>query len=430
MNTRLWVLAFLVPVLFSCSSDNGTEPTNSPPTLRWTFSPIAVGRGATVTLSVSVSDEDRDDTHTFTWSASNGTITPVGNGSQAEWVAPNALGTETITVQVSDGTATDEVVEDILVGTPRTSPSLSSNLTAANSPYIFAPTAGTVTVPPQSNITVEAGVVVYFGTAGGSIQVEGQMTTLGTPASHVEFRANDRTINCGSGPGWWVGIQGRSSGRITCNYTEIWYADKGVHLVDSGVARLTNTEIRCSNIGAQISSAGWLVVDSCSIDNNTDVGVKIFAGSSLQPDSVAIRDSNISINGITGIDIDICGSACLAPPGFNVPIAIHRNRIEANFTNGITLARESLPEILYNHFEANGLSGGLTNLRLRPQYPGDQPPGGVSPSLPTLVADNNYWGGAFTDVANIKATIRDREDDTSIGTVVDVTPWLNASPLP
>jgi len=423
MKTWMRALLLLTPILLSCASDDGVIVVNIPPEITWTFNPIAVGKNMNVVLTVSITDPDVDDTHTTTWSVTRGTLTPQGtSGTQMLWDVPNALGTDQVVVTVSDGTDTDKVEADIIVGTGSTSPSLSQNLLLSDSPYVLQPTNGSATVPPASNITVEAGVIVYFGSAGGSIQVEGSMTANGTAASPVVFRANDRTINCGTGPGWWTGIQVRSTGLVNLTHTEVWYADKGLHLVDSGRARLTACELRCGNIGAQISSAGWLVVDSCEVDNNTDVGVRV-SSLSLLPDSVAIRDSNISINHISGIELDLRN-------GQAVRIVIERNRIEANFTNGIGLANQVVPVIRLNHFEANGLSGGLTNLRLRPGYPGDQPTGGISPGLPWFDAASNYWGGAFTDSTNIKATIRDRDDDTSIGTTVYVTPWLDTSPLP
>ena len=198
----------------------------------------------------------------------------------------------------------------------------------------------------------------------------------------------------------------------------IWHASKAVSLPvgNSGAARLTACELQCSDVGAEISSAGWLVVDSCSVDNNASIGVYVKSGSQ-KPDSVAIRDSYISINGTAAIRIDA--------PGFSTPLAIRRNHMERNFTYGVFLAGESAPIIEYNHFEGNGP---FNNIYMALGYPGDGVP---SATLPWLDADNNYWGFTPPDSASIRATIRDREDEpTGIGTYVYVTPWLDASPTP
>ena len=129
------------------------------------------------------------------------------------------------------------------------------------------------------------------------------------------------------------------------------------------------------------------------------------------PASVSITDCLITINGNTGISMDLIDPM---PP---TNITVERNRIDFNSTNGIVLTRQVFPQIHCNHFDNNGLS----NLRLQIPYP--------VILFDTLNADSNYWGGA-NDQASVDATIRDRLDDASIGTRVKSFPWLDQSPVP
>jgi len=425
MKTWMRALLLLTPFIFSCASDDGVVVVNTPPTITWTFDSIAVGKRWDVTLMVTIADPDADDNLTTTWSVTRGTLSPQGAyDTQLGWRAPSTMGTDTVVVTVSDGTDTDRVEAEIIVGTGLLNANLPSTLRLVDSPYVLKPDGGIALVGVGGNTVVEAGVLVY-AQGGGSIQVEGTLTANGTADKPVFIRANDWGVDCASGPEWWEGIRAQgAAGFVNLTHTRIWHAEKAVSLPvgNSGSARLTACELQCSNVGAEISSAGWLVVDSCLIDNNLNIGVYVKSGSQ-RPDSVAIRDSNISINGNTGIMIDA--------PGFNTPVAIRRNHMEANFTYGIRLTGESAPIIEFNHFESNGLSGGLRNIYLDLGYPGDMTPPAPSPTLPWLAADNNYWGFVPPDSITIRTTIRDREDEpTAIGTYVYVTDWLDVSPAP
>ena len=94
MKTWMRALLLLTPILLSCASDDGVIVVNTPPEIRWTFSPIAVGKSwRNVLLTVSVTDEDVGDQHTTTWSVTRGTLTPQGSsGTQMLWNGVNTLG--------------------------------------------------------------------------------------------------------------------------------------------------------------------------------------------------------------------------------------------------------------------------------------------------------------------------------------------------
>jgi hypothetical protein len=74
---------------------------NHPPVIdSLTAEPQTVKKAMTSTIQCTASDLD-DDKLSYAWSASGGNIS--GEGSGVTWVAPNAFGTYTITVTVTDG---------------------------------------------------------------------------------------------------------------------------------------------------------------------------------------------------------------------------------------------------------------------------------------------------------------------------------------
>jgi len=73
---------------------------NQPPLISLTAEPQRVKKAMTSTIQCTASDPDGDKL-SYTWSASRGKIS--GKGSAATWTAPDAFGTYTITVTVTDG---------------------------------------------------------------------------------------------------------------------------------------------------------------------------------------------------------------------------------------------------------------------------------------------------------------------------------------
>ena len=74
---------------------------NQPPVIeRLTAEPQRVRKAMTSAIECTALDPDEDKL-SYAWSASGGNIS--GEGSAATWVAPNAFGTYTITVTVTDG---------------------------------------------------------------------------------------------------------------------------------------------------------------------------------------------------------------------------------------------------------------------------------------------------------------------------------------
>ena len=425
MRFRAWMFMALLPALLACSSDDTTEPANQPPTISFTFKPIAVGKGpgSSAILTVAISDPDADDQLVVNWTITRGALTPLNaQQTQARWSIPVTIGMDTVAAVVSDGEATASVEAEIAVGTLKFSNSMQTGWDPAGSPFILEPlNNGITTLSPGQTINMPAGIEILFGTPGGSIQVEGTLNLMGTAANPIVIRPNDRTLRCQSGRGWWEGIRVFGlDGAVVADYTEVWYGRRNVWLREFGSATLTNSVLRCGGeAGVAIGGTGSLSIDNCFIDNNLVDGILIEQESSTQTlTSVSITNSNISINGNTGIRMDIRDVV------MNVPITVGFNRIEANFTHGIFLANSVFPDIHNNHFESNGLSGGTSNLWLDLGYPG-----GVT--FNSLDCTNNFWGAVFADSIGIAATIRDRWDaPAAVGTYVLVDPWLNTSPVP
>jgi len=411
-------LAFASLIALACGSTTGdpTAPVNLPPSIVFHYVPLGVEKGTTVDLGVTVADPNPGDKLSLHWTVTRGVImsrTP--DGTSVRWQAPVITGIDTVTVGVTDGSLTTQIVEELHVGTRVALDQFDGTWVAAQSPYILVPPSDRMTV--LTSAAVEPGVEFLFDVPGGGIQVEGTLDSRGNARRPVIFRPNDRTLRCQSGRGWWSGITVRgATGTARLSHTEIWYGNKNIDLIDSGSATLVGCELRCGSLaGVQMSSAGFLVVDSCNVDNNKQTGIAVQSLSNL-PDSVRITNSYIGINGNSGVLLDLRDSTQ------TVPIRIEYNKIEFNFVHGVYVQNQVFPSIHQNHFASNGLNGALSNLWLQSPYP--------SPAvLDTLDATNNYWGSVFTSVAGIDLTIHDRLDDRSIGTRVLATPWLNTSPV-
>jgi chitinase len=82
-----------------------------------------INPGATAWLECTATDAD-DEELSYTWSADGGTLS--GSGSLVNWTAPEAPGTYTVSVEVSDGNdiATDQIT--IAVLTPNNPPVIES----------------------------------------------------------------------------------------------------------------------------------------------------------------------------------------------------------------------------------------------------------------------------------------------------------------
>lgn len=401
-------------LMMSCGPDNTTAIINLPPSITFNQTAIGFKKVGVHELSVTINDPDEDDILTTTWSITRGTLTPIsGSRTRMNWQAPLTVGRDTLRVSVSDGELTDRIEEEVLVGTVLSS--LAGTLGIVDSPYLIQST-GSPTIP-VTGLIIEAGVEILFDVVDGTLAVDGTVRAQGTDANPVIIRPNNRRLLCQDQRGWWNGIEVGAGGNLTLDHTVVTYGKYNVRVLLTGNATLTNSEFKCAEAAAvSMEGTGSLVIDSCVISNNQSVGVYV-TSAFFVPATVRITNSHILINENTGIRMS------LNDVNQTANILVKYNRIEFNFTHGVYLTGNVFPEIRLNHFEANGLSRGLSNIHLQPPYPD-----GVV--FPTMQADSNFWGGVINDRSDIDATIHDSLDDATIGTRIETVPWLDLSPVP
>ena len=421
---RGWLLISVgILVLVACSEDSSTPPTNTAPVLTFATTEIAVPAGLAFDLRVTATDED-DDPLTLTWSITRGSLTPQNSAKTImEWAVPASVGTDSVTIRVSDGTHTRTIKEQIRVGTRVLGPFLPITLTQASSPYIISPsdTDPVVTARPNNTTTIESGVELFINTEVATISVLGTLEAHGTADDHIVIKPNNRTFACGADRGWWDGIRGAtddavsSDGFIDLEYVEIWNARWGVRIRDQASALIRDSLIRCSgDAGVLIEGSGSLqAIDSRMSDGLLD-GIAIAALSSL-PDSVRVEGCTIAFNGNIGIRMD------LEDHSQQVPIVVEFNQIEFNQTHGISLNNAVFPSIHFNAFRGNG-DATVSNLFLFSNYPDPV-------DFDFLNAACNFWGAPASNQSTVDASIRDSLDTGTVHTRVISSPWLNASPI-
>ena len=174
--------------------------------------------------------------------------------------------------------------------------------------------------------------------------------------------------------------------------------------------------IRCSgDAGILVEGSGSLTAIDTEVSNGHGDGIAIAAFASI-PDSVIVRGCDVRINGNSGIRMAI------PDPSGSVPIIVEYNKIEFNFSRGITLSHAEFPQIHFNQFSGNGVGTGVLNIYLENGFP-------ENASVPQLDASCNYWGAPVAQPSTIEGTIRDSLDSGAVGTRIVVSPWLNVSPF-
>ena len=422
---RQWFLAVLAGLVAGCSggSDSGVQPVNRAPTITFTTDRAAVVKSVPTTLSVSVSDPDGDPL-TVSWTITRGTLTPVNvSRTLMNWTVPATVGIDTINVSVSDGNFTVRITEPIKVGWPSTG--AQATFIRSRSPYIVSldPANPVFGVDEGLVTTVEAGTEILFENQGTSVEVSGRLETFGTAAEPVVFRPNLRNLKCGDERGWWDGILvfrasgAAKAGELVLNHTEIWYAMRGVHMINDATASVRGCAIRCSGeYGVLHLGTGALVLTDTEVSNGKVDGVTVGGNvSTALPDSVRMEHCEVRFNERNGVTINIDDQNEI------VPILMEYNQIENNLLHGLVLARASFPIVHFNSFVANGVGSGLSNIYLEDEYPNNVP-------VNMFSATCNYF--ALTTQAAIDATIRDSLDNPGVVfTRVVTNPWLAANPV-
>jgi len=415
------LLIFLLIGAMGCSETTTVPVENDPPTVAFTFDPIAVARGANVTLTVTATDPDEDPL-TITWDVTRGTLNSAYQGKPTmPWRAPSQAGTDTVTVTVTDGQNTVSIADTIVVGYIWTSV-VSGQVTwdVSESPVVISSSTSPprLVVEAHASLTIQPDVVVYVQ-EGSIFDVAGTLHSSGTADHLVKFFANSRDPE----PGFWEGMLGSTDagsgappGSFDLKYTRITYAAQNLLLTNGSSANLQNCQLYFSRDAAlhHDSGSGSLVVNNCQITDNNGNGVEISA-ISTRPAFVNITHSKISFNGGMGISIG------LNDPNGDTPITISENEITWNSFYGIQLYDAVYPTVnfnsIYNNDRLKSNAANRQNFRLEPGWSGN---------LPEIDATNNYW--LTTDSLVIEQTVYDSKDNMEISARVKFWPWLNAAP--
>jgi len=418
-------VALVAMVACGGGGDSGTTPINQPPTVAFTFTPLATPQSIPVDLTITATDPDGDPL-TITWKITRGTLAAQNSKKTVmRWTPPATLGADTVNVSVSDGATTRKLSEAIKVGYAWTGGSNAPPVfQKSKSPYIVTLNVADprLTIDDGATTTIEPGTEILFNTAGSFIEVLGTLDAHGTADEPIILRQNNRTFKCGAANGGrWEGIQVRhdsgvpSAGVLDLEHVELWFPRNGVRLFDDSTADLNNVSVRCSgNAGLLMEGSGYVrALDSSFTDGDGD-GIAVAAFSSL-PDSVRIERCTLSFNQGSGIRMDIDDAVNA------VPIIVEHNDIEFNSTHGISLAHAVFPQIHFNTFRGNGDSS-VSSLYLQSGYP--------TVAFPELDATCNFWGAASSSQATIDVGIHDELDQSTVHTRVKSCPWLNSVPPP
>jgi hypothetical protein len=422
---RVMLLALVIPLIVACSGTETPEPVNQAPTIQYTATELVVDKSQTARLTVSVSDPEGDPL-TLSWSITSGTLSDGSSRTEKIWDPPNEVGTDTLTVTVSDGELSDSITEIIKRGTRRTASEYNTwTFTKALSPWILDPPTQTIGFgsPNHGTVTIEAGTEVYVNKQNLAIEVLGTLESIGTQADTIVVRPNDRTLRCQEGRGWWEGFRivtdQLSAGQVTMEYTHVSYGTNNLYVWQgTASATLRNCRFVCSSEASiAMGSRGSLLVDNCDISSNQRHGIDISSLSSV-PASVTITNNAIRSNGHTGINMDLLDTSQ------SLTITIERNVIKLNAVHGIALTHAAWATIQHNDLFLNNLSS-VSNIWLNEPYP-DQVD--VPADWDTLLAIDNYWGRAYDpgEIGFIRDTVEDKLDNNDLGTYVIVSPWQNS----
>jgi len=140
-----------------------------------------INPGGTGQLECIASDPDEDEL-SYTWSADGGTIS--GSGANVAWTAPEALGTYTINVEVSDGRdgiATDQIIVGVLA--PNNPPTIEELTT--DCPRVRK--AGTATITCEASDPDGDELTYIWSAERGTISGEDHEVTWTAPSEYGDY---------------------------------------------------------------------------------------------------------------------------------------------------------------------------------------------------------------------------------------------------
>ena len=415
-------LLVVASIWIGCGDDSTEPPLNEPPQISLVNPEVAVASGSTVSLSVTVSDPD-DDPLAVTWSVTGGSLRVSDQGKTTmQWTASSTLGVDTIRAVVSDGKSSRSVTVEFKIGTKVDADIVGTvNWTQLNSPYIIIPPEiggeSRLAVFQGSQLNIPAGVEILVKNAL-IFDVAGRLNCRGTSGNPVTFYPNQRGPEAGA----WVGFRVQTATQATAGildmeYAEVAYATRNIHAIDDSKVYLKNTLLLfASEAGLYFESGGDVKLENCEVTDNSGHGIWIDGGYAITPDSVVIVNSEINLNGLTGISIN------LNDPFGTIPIRIYQSEILRNLAYGIHLLLPVRPTITQNAIYYNDMSQSVAELRRNIVL--EDP---FSANFPTINATNNYW--LTTDPLVIAGSIYDSADlPTEINVEVLYQPFRTVWP--
>jgi hypothetical protein len=138
---------------------------------------------------------------------------------------------------------------------------------------------GSSTVPANMTMTIQPGVVLYFG-SGESIAVEGVLNAVGTAAQPIRFSptpSNER-------PGFWGGFDVNNGGQLRLEHVDVGYTVGAILFNNSGTTSsvtLKNTTVHHDSdypISVSINNINKLAMEAVTFANNATSRIRLYAG--------------------------------------------------------------------------------------------------------------------------------------------------------
>lgn len=403
----LQLLAFFVilSVLAGCE-DKVVFANNPPSDLLISRSRCYIWTGGELNLTGEAIDNDNDPL-SYRWVCDAGAFVPSdGKGQSVKWIAPDEPGYSFITMTVTDGI--EERSLSISVDVGEKFPTLISGtkeIIDRGYTYIIIiedSPQQTITISPSARVTIGPGVKIIVDSEFGGLTVKGVLNVEGTEDRKVTIGPN----SCGFGTETWGGIYytGGSAGG-TLKHLNLYEGTGGI----------------------QANEGAGIVLDTCSISDNTQFGVSVMEGSNavitgckiwdnglglfVTQSDITVRSSSIRYNVDGGVYLGVVPESVT-----DYSVLIEGCVIGSNDGDGITITGKASPEIHQCTIFFNGpASGGGYEIRLQNYTATD-----------IIHAENNYWG--YITEPEIEALIYDKADDPGLGAYVDFVPWLDSEP--
>ena len=396
------LLVFLTAVTALSGCETGyVFPNEAPSQLSIEKESCYVIEGEEVSLVGIAFDEDGDPIY-YQWSATAGSFEPPdGKGSSVIWEAPQTPGPVTITLSVTDEIETSSTHVTIEVGGifPGT---INQATTIADSGYVYLiDKLLPVSVPSGVSLTLSEGVRIVVRSENGGIDVAGSLIVEGTEGNEVVIGPS----SCEPGEGDWNGVRVVGlEAEASITHARIYAAENGLVVSGQASAVVRHSTINNnSNNGVEVSDGATLDMYGCTVwDNGTGVYVR--------NSRVDFSHNSIRYNDINGLEV----SATSEESEMSVDSCVVAN----NETYGILLMGIARPEIHYCSIFSNGSGGEGEAVRLE-----------VYSGTDSVRVDYNFWGIGNDSEEAIRALIYDKDDtDVGVNAYVDFIPWLADEP--